>query len=96
VLLPILGDPYGKVLESGQISLSYKGGAFLAHYYDHRLPVAPETARCVLGYRLEDLEKTLGKEAPEWMEYGSILTALGHLPARSETDPARVAERQRE
>jgi (1->4)-alpha-D-glucan 1-alpha-D-glucosylmutase len=96
VLLPILGDPYGKVLESGQISLSYKAGAFFAHYYDHRLPIAPETAHRVLGHRREELEKALGKEAAEWMEYGSILTALGHLPSRSDTEPARVAERQRE
>jgi (1->4)-alpha-D-glucan 1-alpha-D-glucosylmutase len=96
VLLPILGDPYGKVLESGQISLSYDGGALFAHYYDHRLPIAPETARRVLGHRLEELQKSLGKQSPEWMEYSSILTALGHLPARSETAADKVAERQRE
>src|SRR5437588_7368530 len=30
VLLPVLGDPYGKVLESQQISLRYEGGALAA------------------------------------------------------------------
>src|SRR5262249_49554176 len=33
VLLSVLGDPYGKVLEAQEISLSYEGGAFTVHYY---------------------------------------------------------------
>src|SRR5438270_6536475 len=36
VLLPILGDPYGKVLEAFQIRVDFDGGAFSAHYFDHR------------------------------------------------------------
>src|SRR3954470_16584088 len=43
VLLPILGDPYGKALESLQLSLHYSAGAFSVHYFDHRFPVSPST-----------------------------------------------------
>src|SRR5579884_2000624 len=96
VLLPILGDPYGKVLESGQIQLRYEGGAFFAYYYDKRLPIAPKAAIRVLRHRLEELEAKLGKESPEFMEYVSIVTALTHLPGQDETDPAKIEERQRE
>src|SRR5262249_34986604 len=43
VLLPILGDPYGKVLESQQLRLEYAAGTFVIRYFDHRFPVAPRS-----------------------------------------------------
>jgi (1->4)-alpha-D-glucan 1-alpha-D-glucosylmutase len=96
VLLPVLGDPYGKALESQQIRLEYAAGTFTLTYYEHRFPVAPRSYGLVLGYNVADLERLLGPEDPGFIEYQSILTAVGHLPRRSETDPARIAERQRE
>src|SRR5205814_707013 len=74
----------------------YEAGAFSVHYYEHRFPLAPGTYERVLGRRLEELEKTLGKDAEAFIEYQSILTAVGHLPPRNTTDPQKVAERQRE
>jgi (1->4)-alpha-D-glucan 1-alpha-D-glucosylmutase len=41
ILLPILEDHYGRVLESGEIRLGQEQGRFSVHYHDHRLPVAP-------------------------------------------------------
>ena len=43
VLLPILGAPYGKALEGGEIELRYDPaeGSFAAWYYEHRLPISP-------------------------------------------------------
>jgi len=43
VLLPILGVPYGKALEGGEIVLKYDPaeGTFSAWYYQHRLPISP-------------------------------------------------------
>ena len=35
VLLPVLGDQYGAVLESGQLRLAYENGAFSLHYWEH-------------------------------------------------------------
>src|SRR3954468_10238077 len=96
VLLPVLGEPYGKVLESGQIKLEYAAGAFAVSYFDHRWPVAPRSYGLIQGRHLDELEKRLGKDDPALVEAQSILTAMKHLPLRSETDPARVAERQRE
>jgi (1->4)-alpha-D-glucan 1-alpha-D-glucosylmutase len=96
VLLPLLGEPYGQVLEAGQIRLHYEAGAFTLHYYEHRLPVAPCTWSKILGHDLDKLETMLGKDSPHLHEYQSILTAVRNLPARTETSPERVAERQRE
>src|SRR5262249_30446106 len=72
VLLPVLGDPYGKVLESQQLRLRYADGAFTVHYFEHRFPVAPRTYARVLGHRLDELEKALGPDDPALIEYQSI------------------------
>jgi (1->4)-alpha-D-glucan 1-alpha-D-glucosylmutase len=39
VLLPILGRPYGDVLEEQEIQLAWEGGAFVVTYYDRKLPL---------------------------------------------------------
>ncbi len=41
MLVPILGDHYGRVLEAGEIHLERVGGTFRIRYGDHTLPVAP-------------------------------------------------------
>ena len=43
VLLPVLGDDYGRVLEAGDLVVVREGGAFLVHYFDHELPVSART-----------------------------------------------------
>ena len=96
VLLPVLGEPYGDVLEAGQLRLAFADGAFSVHYYDRRFPVAPHSYGKVLGHRPDELEQALGAEDPDLIEYQSILTAVRNLPDRTETDPDKVAERRRE
>ena len=96
VLLPILGDLYGVVLENQEITLDYGKGDFWIHYGDYRLPVSSKSCRMILTHRLDELMTTLGREAPDILELQSIITALNHLPFRSERDPARLVERNRE
>lgn len=96
VLLPVLGDPYGIALEAGQLRLAFADGAFFIHYYERRFPLAPRTYADVLGHRLDDLELDLGRESHELIELQSILTAVRNLPERTETDPEKTVERQRE
>lgn len=93
VLLPILGDQYGRVLESGELKLQFEDGAFFLEYYGRRLPIAPRTTLPLLeGAGQKLLEQ--GTEPPAEMR--SIMFALEHLPLRTETDPHRVADRVRE
>jgi (1->4)-alpha-D-glucan 1-alpha-D-glucosylmutase len=96
VLLPMLGDPYGKALESGQLTLHYEDGAFSIHYFEHHFPASPDTYDRVLEPRLNELEEQLGAASESLIEYQSTLTAVRHLPPRSATDPGKSAERQRE
>src|SRR5207237_7712877 len=42
VLLPILGDQYGVVLERGEIQLRGVDGVLTVNYFEHQLPVEPK------------------------------------------------------
>lgn len=44
VLLPVLGRPYGEALAAKEISLVREDGRVFARYFDHRFPLAPESA----------------------------------------------------
>jgi (1->4)-alpha-D-glucan 1-alpha-D-glucosylmutase len=96
VLLPILGDQYGIVLENQEITLNYDDGQFFLLYYEHRLPLDPCTWTTILTFNQDTLIQSLEESDPHFQEYHSIITALTHLPARTETDVERVAERYRE
>jgi (1->4)-alpha-D-glucan 1-alpha-D-glucosylmutase len=96
VLLPILGDQYGAVLERGDLRLEYLEGAFGIRYFDTLLPVTPRSYPVILGHQIDRLEQVLGPEHPSMLEMQSIITAFLRLPGRYETDTARIAERQRE
>lgn len=96
VLIPLLGDQYGAILENGELKLVYWEGAFSLHYYEHIFPIIPKTYAFILYHRLGELEDLLGREDPGFMELLSILTALEHLPDYTDTDPERVVERYRE
>lgn len=96
VLLPFLGDQYGRVLEAGEIRIAYQDGLFGASYYDLKLPVAPRSWPHILEPSLLTLRQELGEDAAEVMELESIITALAHLPSRTEANRAKVRERYRE
>jgi (1->4)-alpha-D-glucan 1-alpha-D-glucosylmutase len=96
VVIPILGDQYGTILESGDICLTYYNGGLFINYWENRFPLDPSTYDMVLAYKLEDLESKAGENSPEYQEALSIVTALRHLPGRNETAAARASERMRE
>lgn len=48
VLLPILGDQYGNVLEAGELVLEYGDSAFHLTYGERQLPIAPNTYALIL------------------------------------------------
>ncbi len=96
VLLPVLADLYGDVLEAGQLALIYDDGSFSVEYAGRRFPIAPRSYARILGLALEELEHSLGADDVALNELKSVLTAVRNLPGSSETEPDRVNERQRE
>ena len=71
VLLPVLGDHYGAVLENGEIALRFnrEEGSFSAWYYDHRFPISPCSYATILeagGERLASLAPEFGEIEVIW------------------------------
>lgn len=95
VLLPLLGDQYGRVLERGELQLRFEAGALRLQYFNRDLPINPRQSPRVLGMDVDRLEQQL-KGEPALREYLSILTALQNLPPYTDRDAARSVERQRE
>jgi (1->4)-alpha-D-glucan 1-alpha-D-glucosylmutase len=95
VLLPILGGPFGEVLERGEIALRYDDEeGFTMRYFDHVLPVAPRSLVPVLDVVLQRMKAP--PEDPHLLELESIRDSLHHLPSREHVDPASVRARLRE
>lgn len=96
VLLPILGEFYGVVLENGEFRLSFDSGRFAVHYYETPLPIAPPSFGIVLRLALAELESV--DDVPELalLELTSLISAFDRLPDNSTTDVDLVEERRRE
>jgi (1->4)-alpha-D-glucan 1-alpha-D-glucosylmutase len=96
VLIPVLGDQYGNVLEESELRLTFEDGTFSVCYHDNRYPLIPKTYRHILKHRIGILEGVLSADHPDFAELLSIITALDCLPPYTETEPSKIAERRRE
>jgi (1->4)-alpha-D-glucan 1-alpha-D-glucosylmutase len=59
VLVPLLGDQYGNVLERGELKLRFdvESGGFSVWYFQHRFPVNPSCYHLILGDLDDDLRR---------------------------------------
>jgi (1->4)-alpha-D-glucan 1-alpha-D-glucosylmutase len=96
LLLPILGDQYGQVLERGDLQLEFRDGALMLRYFDQELPINPRQAPRVYRLAVDPLTAELGADNKDLHEFLSILASLENMPAYTERDPALIADRQRE
>ncbi len=87
ILLPVLADHYGRVLEAGEIRLARDGGSILATHADRRFPLDPRTLDTVLASAAD----RAGSD-----ELAFIAQALGELPPSTSSDAEQVARRQRD
>ena len=96
VLIPVLGEQYGTVLERQELKLIFEKGAFFLYCYDRKLPMLPETYVDILKHRIEKLETLLPIDDPSLVKLLSIMTALSCLPSYTEREQSKLAERIRE
>jgi (1->4)-alpha-D-glucan 1-alpha-D-glucosylmutase len=89
VLVPVLAEPYGTVLERGELELRFEpqSGSFAVYYHAHRLPLDPRTYPRILD-RVPALVANT--------ELENIRRALAALPDRRALGAEQVAERSRE
>jgi len=90
VLIPILGDHYGRVLDRGEIRLAHDRGEFTIIYHDHVLPVALRT----LAGHIAVAASRAGPTGSDDLAF--VATALRRLPSATRTDRAGMLERHRD
>ena len=96
VLLPFLGDQYGRVLESGELRIAFQGGAFTVQCSGLQIPLEPKSSLQILGHRSERLQEMFPPESAPLQEIFSIMTSLQHLPGPTEEVAEKKEERHRE
>jgi (1->4)-alpha-D-glucan 1-alpha-D-glucosylmutase len=98
LLLPLLGDHYGMVLETGQIQLRFDadGGSFFIQYHEHRFPIDPGTYPAVLGHNFARLEDRIGKQDNGYLELQILISSLDNLPGRMEKTEKKLQVRRRQ
>jgi len=85
VLIPVLGDQYGRVLEAGEIRLDASGQDFLVRYYNNAYPVDPRSQ----GGLLREAARRSGSS-----QLKKLAQAYGSAVEGSQR-PGRKAARQR-
>lgn len=92
VLLPILGDQYGVVLERGELRLGFdtERGGFAIDYFEHRLPLDPKS----FGPLLMRAMRQLPEDDVQRLAAQSLASALSRLPPH-DAPSAAARERRR-
>jgi (1->4)-alpha-D-glucan 1-alpha-D-glucosylmutase len=98
ILVPILDDQYGAVLDRGELRLKFDTdkGEFSIFYGSNRFPVNPREYPRILKLVADLLGQTTLPTDDALPELQSITAGFGHLPARADVSPEQRMERARD
>jgi (1->4)-alpha-D-glucan 1-alpha-D-glucosylmutase len=86
LLVPVLDDHYGRVLNRGELKVQRRGAEFFVAYHDNEFPLSPRSLGMILN--------STGKETGS--DYLTFLSdAITNLPVATATDRASKTIRQR-
>jgi (1->4)-alpha-D-glucan 1-alpha-D-glucosylmutase len=87
VLVPVLGDQYGKVLQAGDIKVVRHGNSFQVEYWEQKLPVAPQSLPTILGRAAEYAKSDT---------LSFLAASFGRLPSPEYADRQTILARHRD
>src|SRR6201985_3445417 len=87
VLLPVLSDQYGRVLQKGEIKVTRKGGTFLVQCAGQNLPVSPLTLPLIL-------DKAASEAGSDRLNF--LSASFARLPSPNFGERELVLERHRD
>ncbi|HSN72168.1 MAG TPA: malto-oligosyltrehalose synthase [Steroidobacteraceae bacterium] len=98
LLVPVLGEPIGTVLERGELAVTFdaEAGEFSIRYYEHRFPIDPREYPRILSEDPSRLEAMLPADHPDRQDFESLVAAFGRLPPRSDASDESRSERYRD
>lgn len=94
VLLPVLGKPFGEVLDSGELKLTFQDGKFYFQYLDSFFPLSPGSYWGILHYRIDQLKQQLGEGSPAYQEYSGIVASFQPLTNADRRAEETAADRR--
>jgi (1->4)-alpha-D-glucan 1-alpha-D-glucosylmutase len=97
VLVPVLGDAYGAVLERGELQLQFDpaAGSFAIRYHEHLMPIDPREYPRIFA-PVPIAAAVLAKDDAHRADFESLLNAFSNLPPRSDTSEDAIAIRYRD
>lgn len=87
VLVPILGDQYGRVLRDGGIKIKRQGSSFAIEASSEALPISPTTLPLILG-------KAADRAGSDTLRF--LSASFGRLPSAEEWDRWKLNARDRD
>jgi len=86
VLVPILGDSFGTVLERGELKVEFDAarGSFNVRYYEHSFPLDPREYPGLFEGMFDSADRSLPPEHPDRADFESLLTGFANLPPRDD------------
>ena len=87
LLVPVLADHYGRVLEAGELTVVRHEGELVVRYFDNEWPVSPRS----LDALLDRAARRAGSDT-----LAALARSLGQLPHALISEPDAVVERYRD
>jgi (1->4)-alpha-D-glucan 1-alpha-D-glucosylmutase len=87
LLVPILGDHYGRVLARGELELKRKGSEFVVEYFEQELPASPRSLTGVLA-------EAAFQSGSEYLAF--LADSLQALPIGTDADQGSMVQRHRD
>jgi (1->4)-alpha-D-glucan 1-alpha-D-glucosylmutase len=94
VLLPVLGDLYGNVLDNGELTVHLDESGFFVRYYERRFPLDACSYTPILELCIDRIAGQVSANDPAIDELRQIETLVDALPPRTATETASVAYRR--
>lgn len=96
LLLPVLGDLYGNILERGELTLGIDETGFFLRYWERKLPLDPATWDPLLAAWSERIQHDAKKKREPKAAIERIRRIVEAIPPRTATAPEEVSRRLRD
>jgi (1->4)-alpha-D-glucan 1-alpha-D-glucosylmutase len=94
VLLPLLGDLYGNVLENQELALKLDENGLFIRYGEHRFPLDPKSYAPIVQQILEDIRASRSASAGAVHDLSAVMEWIRLLPHYTSTSPEEREQRQ--
>jgi (1->4)-alpha-D-glucan 1-alpha-D-glucosylmutase len=94
ILLPVLGKPFGELLEEQELKVVFLEGRLFVQYFESLFPLAPKSYARVVGRGIAKLKENLGEDSPIYQEYSGIVAAMVSLTTPEPGWPGAIGEKR--